>query len=210
MLIEPALLQDKIIPSLSASWHERSFVPCVELCSQLTSAAQSFAAKYHTGSAEPFLNLVARGIQFDRDYWQLLVGEILLFAADEIPEIQVSPTTLCYLLAPDFDTELMTPRIAWPWIRQAHLGTRDLRFGIKVFRSEFCGYNDLKDVHRLSGLLKSISPAAWRPEDLLGCPTIDAEDAEEEVELLREWFPQLQDLYAHAEKRHRTMVCEVL
>jgi hypothetical protein len=210
MLFDPDLLQGQIIPALSASWREHSFAPCLDLCTRLTSAAQTFAAKYHVGSAEPMLSLLQRGIGFDRRYWQLLVGEVLLFAAEEIPEIQVSPSTMCYLLAPEFSEDSITPRHDWPWIRKAHFGSLDLRFGTCIYRSEFSGFNDLRDVKSLNDFLTSIAPMEWQPDDLLGCPGIAPDEAAEELDLLREWFPQLRDLYAHADKRHRSVVCEVL
>jgi hypothetical protein len=42
---------------------------------------------------------VARGLPYDRHFWRALVGEVLLFAADDIPEFQTCADTLCCLLA---------------------------------------------------------------------------------------------------------------
>ena len=79
--------------ALAASWRQRSFEPCRDLCTALVPAARSYAERYHTGSSEPLLCQVAAGLPFDRAYWRSLAGEVLLFAALHI-QYAVSFATL--------------------------------------------------------------------------------------------------------------------
>ena len=148
--------------------------------------------KFHTGPEEPFLCRVARGLPFDRHFWQLLVGELLLYAAAEIPEIQTAPDTLCCLLAAENYQQGTVPRACFAPIQQAHYGTRELLFGARCYRPEQAGYNDTEDVARLSDYLSALAPEEWRLADLAALRDItDQEDRQEELDFAREWFPSL-------------------
>src|SRR5947209_6384025 len=100
MLLDADLFKRRMSPALAASWRLRSFDPCRALCADLAPLALAFTAGLPTGPEEPLLCKVARDLPFDRHFWHLLVGELLLYAAAEIPEIQIAPATLCCLLAP--------------------------------------------------------------------------------------------------------------
>ena len=133
----------------------RSFEPCRPLCAALAPAAVAFAERYHTGHDEPLLAGVARGaVPFDRDFWRLLVGEVLLYGAASVPEILTAPDTLSRLLAAGEDE-------AAP-IRRAHFGTHDLVFGGGFYRPDAAGYNDVPDVARLADYLAAVDASRWR------------------------------------------------
>jgi hypothetical protein len=200
-----------IRPALAGAWRRRTFEPCRALCAALAPAALAFADRYHTGHDEPLLAQVARGtVPFDRDFWRLLVGEVLLYGAAAVPEILTAPDTLCRLLAPGQADEPPASRSEFAPIRQAHFGARDLVFG-GFYRPEAAGYNDADDVSRLADYLATIDPARWTVADLAGLREF-ADDAEraDELEFAREVFPPLRDLYGGARDVGQVVVCEVL
>src|SRR5262249_54183328 len=145
---------------------------------------------------------VARGLPFDRHFWRLLVGELLLYTAAEIPEIQTAPDALCCLLAPENYQQGAVPRTRFAPIQQAHYGTRDLQFGAHYYRPEQAGYNAPEDIDRLSDYLAAQVPDSWRLADLAQLRDItDEEERQEELDFAREWFPALRDLYQRASMR---------
>ncbi len=195
-------------PALAASWRERSFGPCRDLCAQLLPSARAYAARYHLAAHEPLLELVANhGLPFDRAYWRSLVGEVLLFTAVEIPEFQTCPDTLCRLLSPAA-CDAAPPREQLPPIRQAHEGSRDLTFGAAVYRPEQAGYNNAADVARLADYLTGIDPARWTVEELGVRDGEDADDRADELDFAREWFPVLAALYRDCREQGRVIVHE--
>jgi hypothetical protein len=211
-LLERDFFQRQIQPALSESWRQRRFQPCRELCRALVPAAGSFSQRFHLGAEEPLLvQLAADEVPFDRNLWRFLIGEILLFAAAEIPEIQTAPDTLCRLLAPECSSERSTPRARSAPIQQAHFGSRDLVFGGGYYRPEHAGLNDLEDVRRLAGYLSAQDPRTWNAAALPSLRGIDG-DAEraDELQYIQEWYPGLVELYQRAEARGQVIVCESL
>jgi hypothetical protein len=207
LVLDAAVFENEIRPPLAASWQARSFEPCRTLCAALTPAAVAFSQRYHTGDDEPFVARVAAGLAFDRAFWRMLVGEVLLVAATEIPELQTCPDTLCHLLAPRQCGERLREQL--PPILQAHRGSRDLTFGAATYRPEHAGYNDAADGARLAEYLAAVRPENWKPEDLQGLAGADDEEARaDELELAREWFPALRDLYQQASTAGRVVVLE--
>jgi hypothetical protein len=194
-------------PALAASWRERSFGPCRDLCVRLLPSARAYAERYHTGSDEPLLAKVADGLPFDRAYWRSLVGEVLLFSAVEIPEFQTCADTLCRLLAPTACGAAL-PREQLPPIRQAHEGSRDLTFGAAVYRPEYAGYNNTADVARLADYLAGIGPQRWTVADLRPREGEDAADLTDELDFAREWFPVLAALFSRCQESGRVIVHE--
>lgn len=162
-------------------------------------------------AGQAIMSKVMHGLPFDRDRWKLLVGEILLFAAAEVPEIEVVPETLLCLLAPDAYLNEEVERRNFPSIQQAHAGARDLDFGGKVYRPEKAGYNDTPDVDRLASYLGAQEPDRWTVSDLKRLREVndDAERADE-LAFAREWFPALRELYQQARVNRQVVVCEVL
>jgi hypothetical protein len=206
LLLDGKTFEGEVRPSLAASWRERTFGPCRNLCASLAPAALAYAERYHTGG-ESLVARVAGGLPFDRAFWRLLVGEVLLVAAVDIPEFQTAPDTLARLLAPDFDPAVCLPRERRPAILQAHQGSRDLTFGAATYRPEFAGYNDARDVARLADYLAAVRPEEWPPAALRDLPG-DEEDHTDELAFAQEWFPVLRDLYRDARERGRVLVIE--
>jgi len=210
MLLDGDLFYRRISPVLAASWRLRSFDPCRALCSDLAPAARAFTETFHTGPEEPFLCKVARDLPFDRHFWQLLVGELLLYAAAEIPEIQIAPDPLCCLLAPGSYQEGVVPRVRFAPIQQAHFGTRDLLFGTRCYRPEHVGYNGTEDVTRLSGYLAVQSPDQWALADLAQLRDVtDEEERQEELDFARERFAALREVYQRASAHRQLIICEI-
>jgi hypothetical protein len=208
---DATLFHREIVPALAASWRQRNFDPCRPLAASLAPAVHSFAQRYFTSPAESILFQVEKGLPFDRSIWTCLAGEVLLLAAKSIPEIQTTPDTLGRILAPDRCREENLSRAGFTPIQQAHFGTRDLTFGGRLYRPEQAGWNDADDVARLASYLDGIDPQTWSTADLAGLPGLeDEEERQEELELVREWFPELQTLYRQARQERHIIVCEVI
>jgi hypothetical protein len=197
-----------IRPALARSWQERRFTPLLALVRTLIPAALDYTRRYHTGPEEPLLCQVPRGLTFDRAIWRALAGEILLFAAVEMPEFPTDLDSLVYLLSGTRGQPESDQREQLPPIQQALCGSRDLVFGTAVYRPLHAGWNDSADVERLSGYLDSVQPEDWRPEDLAGRSDLEEADREDELEFSREWFPSLAGLYRRCQEAAHVIVIE--
>src|SRR5262245_60907892 len=114
---------ERIRPVLAESWRIRSFEPCKSLAAELLAKAWEFIPD----AAEPMLaRLVGQGLPFDRDCWRMVVGEVLMFAALDMPLIQTAPETLRCLLEPATYRPERGPREGFTPIEQVHFGARDL------------------------------------------------------------------------------------
>jgi hypothetical protein len=201
----------QVCPALADCWRQRRFTPCGPLAAVLRPAVRAFTERFHTRAGEAVLALVESGLPFDHDTWRLLVGEILLYGARAIPEIQTAPETLTCLLAPNSSPQGEEVRSRFPPIQQAHFGTRDLVFGGGYYRPEHAGWNDLVDVARLADYLTAVDPDRWVVEDLLPLREIkEDEERADELEFAREWFPQLVNLYRKAREQKQIVVSEVV
>jgi hypothetical protein len=203
------LFSNRITPALTASWRRRSFAFCRELCVFLLPAALAFRHRYHTGTDEPLLARIIQGLPFDRDLWRLLVGEVLLYAALDVPELQTAPETLARLVGGSGQQPGDTLREHWPPIWQAHLGSQELLFGT-FYRPEHAGFNGVADVRRLAAHLDGIDPAIWTTAALRDLAGPDAEDQEEELAFARDCFAGLRGLYQRAGNTGQVIVSEWL
>lgn len=209
MVHDAAFFQEQLRPALTASWQQRSFEPCRSLCQTLTPMARAFMEKYHIQDA-PLLFQIAQGVHFDRDYWRLLVSEVLLLGAAEVPQLQTAPDTLTWLLAPGQPSAESISRASLVPIQQAHYGTRDLVLG-GFYRPESAGYNNREDVARLADYLSSCDSACWTIEALRPFRTnSDDNDLIEEMEFARESLETLTELYRTIRERDQLVVCEML
>jgi hypothetical protein len=202
---------EQICPALSASWKERSFAPCRDLCAGLATACLGAPGCHFLQSAKPLLCQAAQALPFDRLYWSHLVGEILVYSAVRMPEVPLSPETLGELLAAAQEAEEGRYGGRLGSIEQAGYGSRDLIFGGKYYRPGQVGWNDHADVTRLAADLAAFDPRAW---DLVKLRprwerTSEAE-RDEELDFVREWFPALRELYQQAEAERDVVVCETL
>jgi hypothetical protein len=208
LVFDPPVLEQQIRPALTASRQQRSFAPCLPLITALLPRAQAFRERYHIAVEESLLDPLLRGIPFDRHVWQLLAGELLLIAAEEVPELPIPVETFCVILGSLVDAFL--PRERFSAIQQACYGSQDLCFGVHYYRPENAGFNSPTDVGRLSRYLAEQRPEAWTVNDLAGLPNLAEEDRLEELKFARDSFPAFQALYRHAEQQGRALVVERL
>lgn len=207
--LDAELFLGRICPALAAAWRMRSFQPCRSLCLELLPAAQDYSRRYHTGEERTLVAAAADSIPFDRSSWRLLAGEVLLFAASEIPEFQSNAETLCCLLAPGLSRHGEVVRERFAPIQQALWGSRDATFGPAVYRPDHAGYNDPDDVARLAAYLTAIQPQLWTVGDLLPLSELaDDEERADELAFVREWFPVLVELYQRAQAHERVVIIE--
>ncbi len=152
---------------------------------------------------------VAEGLPFDRACWRLLVGEVLLFAAVEIPEFLSNAETLCCLLAPEHYRERTRVRERFTPIEQVLRGSRDLTFGSAVYRPEQAGFNDPNDLTRLASYLAADPTGSWTVDDLRQLRDMEDDDERaDELAFVREWFPVLVELYQRTRTEGRVLVIE--
>jgi hypothetical protein len=209
-LLEAAWFHKELKPALAACWRQRSFQPCQALCAQQAGAARRFAETYHVPLEGSTIFAVAEGLPFDRNLWRCLAGELLLYGAKQIPEIQAAPETLSLLLAPGFPPTPSGAREGFAPIQQVHFGSRDVVFGGGYYRPEQAGLNDVTDVRRLGDYLGSVNPDAWRTADLAPIPELaDEEERAAELEFVRDSFPALRQLYERARERNQVVICEI-
>lgn len=198
-----------IRPALGDSWRQRSFEPCRSLCNTLLPAARAYTQRYHTGEEETLVARIAEGLPFDRACWRMLAGEVLLFAALEIPEFPSNSETLSCLLTPEtyrlneFSREQLSP------IQQALRGSRDVTFGSAVYRPDRAGLNGVADVARLADYLAAVEPQRWTVDDLRQLHDLEDDDERaDELAFVREWFPVLVELYRRTQTQGRIIVVE--
>ena len=176
---------------------------------RLAPAACDYAARYHVNPDDILLFQVEHGLVFDRAFWRTLVGELLLFAARDIPEFPTTFDTLTRLVAPDSSSASWVSREQRPAIHQALRGSRDLVFGTAVYRPEHAGCNNAADVVRLAEYLASIRSDAWAPADLAAFPDLhEEEDRLDELAFAKEWLGVLTDLYRRAAAAGQVLVIE--
>src|SRR5436190_2694150 len=90
-----------IVPALAASWRRRQFGPLVTLAAELGAALTDFADRYRlTADERPWLAQLTADRPFDRRLWRHLAGEVLLYAAADVPAIQTAADTLAMLTVP--------------------------------------------------------------------------------------------------------------
>ena len=208
---DAALFEGTIRPALAASWAQRSFSPCRSLWETLRPTVASFTERFRLDAEEMLLPKAGKDLPFDRGCWRLLVGEVLLCAAANIPELQTMPDTLSCLLTPESGGGEDMRRDRFTPIQQVHYGTRYLTFGATCYRPDRVGINNCEDVARLATYLAEVRPNNWTPEQLASLRGM-ADDGEraDELELAREWFPAFQALYRQAEDRKQIVICELL
>jgi hypothetical protein len=202
-LMGASFLRDCMRPALGDAWRQRSFAPCRDLCAGVV------ARSAQTPPDDCVVRQVARGLSFAREFWQRLVGELLVFACEDMPLVQTAPATLCCLLAPKEFGIGDVPRSEFAPIQQVHYGSRDLRIGGAFYRPDHAGYNAEDDVARLLRYLDGIDPSAWH-ESML-CPMVEfasRDEREEELAFVRDWWPALVEIYRSALIEHQVIVCE--
>jgi hypothetical protein len=170
----------RLAPALAASWRDRSFKSILMLNNKL-----------HIESSR----------HFRRELWRVLVGELLVTDAQELPELETPLDSLARLVG----QQLAASRPDFSPIQQAILGRHDLCFAGGYYRPEHAGWNDVLEVCRLAKWLASINPTSWSTANLAGSTT---EDREDELVFAREWFPELVEMYLRADQERCVIVSE--
>jgi hypothetical protein len=211
LLLDAVRFQEQIRPPLADAWKQRSFSPSRPLCQDLLPAAEAFRDRYCLGPQELLLTAVLRGLPFDRNLWRGLVGEVLWFAAESIPEIATDPETLTGLLAPGWRENEAARREQWTPIEQVHRGSRDLVFGGRCYRPEAVGYNNRGDVVRLAEYLGALDWSRWRAAELAGLTGLsDPAEAAVELAFAQDCVAALHRMYREAVEKGQVIVCEDL
>src|SRR5262245_132729 len=88
MAIPRNWFHERLSRSLRSCWRERSFAPVVEICRELAFSARSFVQLGSEGETSPLTLLVPNGLTFDPNRWRTVAGELMLFGAAELPELE--------------------------------------------------------------------------------------------------------------------------
>src|SRR5688572_22077406 len=91
---DAAFFHDALTPALAASWRRRDFTPLAALAAELAPTFDAFAARFCLTADEQPLVRRAGSLPFDRHVWRHLAGELLLYAAADVPEVPDSYETL--------------------------------------------------------------------------------------------------------------------
>ena len=164
---------------------------------------RAFHDDYHGLAGKSLVEHVVDGLSYDPHVWRAVVGEVLIFAAEDLPLLRLSPATLCCLLpAPAGDPANNS-------MRQVLHGSRDLVFAGGCYRPDFAGFNDTDSVARLTAYLEAIDPAQWRPDDLAALPEFaDEDERTDEIAFVRENWPDLVEVYRRSHRERCIVVCE--
>jgi hypothetical protein len=193
LLHDAATFNDRLVPSLSASWRRRTFQPLVELAADLRPTLADFAEQFRlTADERPMLAQLTADQPFNRRLWRHVAGEVLLYAAADAPPIQTDLEPLAALVGSDHRET----------VRQAHLGSRDLDFDGVPYRPGHAGFHDTADVARLVEALHKIDPGGWSGTALAG------DEPAEELAFARECFVALRAMYEQAHELSQVMICE--
>jgi hypothetical protein len=205
-----AVYEGAVRPALGAAWRARTFAPCLAHATGWAAAARAYSERYHVSPDDLLLLRLAEGLPFDRDLWRLLVAEVLLVTAVEMPELPPHVESLVRLLAPGQPEPDLSRREGLAPIHQALHGSRDVRFGLAVYRPGHAGLNDAGDVARLAGELDAVRPEGWAAEALAGVPGLEEEEREDELAFAREWFEVLRGVYRRAAEAGRVVMLETI
>jgi hypothetical protein len=196
MLHDAERFETLIRPALAASRRQRSFAPCEALRSALAAAIEQFVSNNRIRPEELILLNLRPDMPFNQNTWRMLAGEVLLAAADEMPEVPDVEESLVHRLGDD------------PSIQQAYHGTHALCFGGGWYRPDHAGYNDLGDVRRLADFLSSVDPDAWTGDFRPGDGPICMDERYDDLIYTRQGLKTLTDLYSLAKTGRQLIVCE--
>ncbi|GEM_PF-1996456 len=200
-LLQRTWLNTSLRPALSASWRQRRFAPCLPLCGALVATRPI--------PDDAVVRAVIAGAGYDRSLWHALIGECLVFGADELPRIPCMIDVLTCWLAPHRLGADPAGRAAFTPIEQVYFGTRDLRCAGGWYRPDHVGWNDADDLARLTDYLQSIDIGKWDAEALAPLSHLpNAAERAEELAYVRDWWPALIDMYAQARSAGQVIVCE--
>src|SRR6202453_3749007 len=102
--IDEGLFSQRIQPIMARCRRERTFAAGRGLFEEMLPRIRAYHASYHGLAVEALVEQALRGLSFDAAAWRAVVGEVLLFTADELPLLRLSPQALCCLLADSLET----------------------------------------------------------------------------------------------------------
>jgi hypothetical protein len=211
LLHDSHFFEERILATFTLSWQSRSFTAVAEMVPLIRPGIASFTDKFRMGTDETVLEQVARGLQFDRDIWEMALGEALFFGAREAPESPISFASLRYLLGAQPEPDPLVGRSEWLWIDRAVLGSRTLRFGRASYRTQNAGWNSPQQVSLLAGEARSVDPAPWHASQLEKFDvTLDDEDRSDELALALQALQQIRSIYDRATEFGHVVVCEAI
>jgi hypothetical protein len=183
----------RVLPLLGACRRRRSFAPARPLLFDLVPAAQSFRERFAPGGGPLLIEEAAAGAAFDVGRWKLLVGEVLLVGAADVPLLPAVPETLDRVLPADL-------------LAAVTLGPRPLEFAGMPYRPGAAGWADPAEAAALADALDARLAAGWEVAALEGVPGLD--DPAEESADLAEWLAGRVALLRGATARNQAVVGE--
>lgn len=195
---DPELFGLAIVSSLKESWAAKSLRPIQAIATKHHELIQKFITLYHLKHDDLMLLRLQSRMDFDRDLWELLAGELMFAVAEEIPLIQEAGDTLLEL------------ERGCREMQEVHQGARPLQFGNREYRPFAAGMNSLEDVARLARYLTSTTPDNWETTGLSIGQNSTEEDLVEELAFAAQSLEQLRQLYERSARAGRLIVCETL
>jgi hypothetical protein len=208
-LHERRWFQDEFVRGMAECRRLRSFRPCLALCRSMAAAAQDYWRRFHIGDDVPLVCQVDAGSRYEPNIWELLVGELIVVGAQQIPEIALAPEMLCRLAAGGPVEIDPLERESFAPMQQAHLGTRALRLGPAHYRPRHVGWNDSDAVARLAAYLAAVSPETWAGETLIQCG-VEPDEAADERDYAITCLTDLRNVYDGAAAAGLIIVAELI
>jgi hypothetical protein len=209
LLHDPHMFQSRILPAFASSWQDRSFEPVIPLAIQLRESIAAFGDKFRMGVDEPILELIARGMKFNRDVWEMAFGESLFYGAKEAPDAPVSFGSLRFFLGSSASSGESISRSQWHWIDRALLGSHSFRLGRAIYRPNNAGWNTAIDSASLATLAGQVIPQTWQAAQLEAFDSsLDEEDRVDELALAHQALQGLRAIYNRAIEQGNVVICE--
>jgi hypothetical protein len=207
LLHDSHLFEGQILPAFAGSWQGKSFEPIVALARQLEPRIAAFGDKFRMGADKAMLELIARGMKFNRDIWEMALGEVLYYGARETPNAPVSFGSLRFLLGSTGN--VLTSRSDWPWIDRAILGARTLRLGRGVYHPQDAGWNSTAEAAVIAAEASRVDSEGWHEAALKQFDaSLDEEDRADELALARDALQGIRAIYQQAVDSNFIVVCE--
>jgi hypothetical protein len=192
LLHNPQFFRTDVVPAIAACFRSRSFDAFSQLNMLVASRIDRLAERALLIPNERPLFSECPNLPFHRRTWRHLAGELLLYAADEIPDFPVEPDLLSQFLPPDL-------------VQRIHDGSRELTFDGIPYRPDNSGFHDVEDVADIASQLKSFDCSHWPAQRLAHVP---AEDRDDELAFARQCFTHMQSMFELAMANDHLIVCE--
>ena len=186
-------LLDRVTPILRECWKKKSFAPGQAFFAELTDHWPEFRDLHHFNQGTP-LFAAMNHLPCDAFFWSSLVGEILLYTALEIPYLEV-------------DSELLLATNGEP-MKEVLFGSRPIQMG-RIYRRDQAGWSLPEDLTRFATFLNEVHPEDWHlPSEFRS--DLSEEDREDDLEMSREWYPNLREMVLKAAEKQQILVSEWL